>query len=92
MGRIVQYHGAEKEEATGDGAMGKEEDLVEKKIFKLGDKVWVSILSFLGNFSSTNLGSGSSQFSGFLYSVFVTLKGIEQGVISPGPFPCHPRG
>lgn len=45
MGRAVQYHGAEKEEeATGDGAMGKEEDLVEKKIFKLEDRVWVSIL------------------------------------------------
>lgn len=63
----------------------------EEKIFKLGDRVWVSILNSLGNLFPTNLGSGSSQFSGFLCSVFVTLKGIGQGVISPGLFPCHPR-
>lgn len=92
MGGVVQCHAAEKEEATGDGAMGKGEDLVEKNIFKLGDRVWVSILSSSGNFFLTNLGSESSQLSGFLFSVFVILKGIGQGVISSGPFPCCPRG
>lgn len=91
MGGVVQCHGAEKEEATGDGAVGKEEELAEKK-FKSEGRVWVSVLSYLGNLFPTNLESGSSQFSEFLHSVFVTLKGIEEGVISPGPFPCHPRG
>ena len=53
---------------------------------------WISILSSFVNLFPTNLGSGSSQFSGFLRSIFVNLKGIEQGFISPGPFSCHPRG
>lgn len=39
MGGVFQCHGVEKEEATGDGAVGKEEDLVGKEIFKLGDRV-----------------------------------------------------
>lgn len=65
MGGVVQCHTAEKEEASGDGAMGKEEDPVEKNMFKLGDRVWVSILSSFGNFFLTNLGSESSQLSGF---------------------------
>lgn len=30
VGGVVQCHGAEKEEATGDGAVGKEEELAEK--------------------------------------------------------------
>lgn len=32
MGGVVQCHRAEKEEATGDGAMGKEEELAGGKI------------------------------------------------------------
>lgn len=31
MGGVVQCHGEEKEEATGDRAVGKEEDLEELK-------------------------------------------------------------
>lgn len=31
VGGVVQCHGAEKEEASGDRAMGKEEDLGKKK-------------------------------------------------------------
>lgn len=59
------------------GRAGRE----EKKI-KFGDRVWISILNSLVNLSPTSLGSGLSQFSGVLYTVFVTLKGIEQGHFS----------
>lgn len=93
MGGVVQCHGAEKEEATSDGAMGKEENMGEKKTTQIGGLgFWISILIFFVNLFPTNLGSGSSQFSGFLCSIFVNLKGIEQGFISLGPFSCHPRG
>lgn len=93
MGGVVQCHGAEKEEATSDGAMGKEENMGEEKTTQIGGLgFWISILIFFVNLFPTNLGSGSSQFSGFLCSIFVNLKGIEQGFISLGPFSCHPRG
>lgn len=36
VGGVFQCHRAEKEEAPGDGAMGKEEDLVEKKYSSWG--------------------------------------------------------
>ena len=65
MGGVVQYHGAEKEEATSDGAMGKEENMGEKKTTQIGGLgFWISILIFFVNLFPTNLGSGSSQFSG----------------------------
>ena len=92
MGGLVQCHGAEKEEATSDGAVGKEENMGEKRYSNWGLGFWISILSSFVNLFPTNLGSGSSQFSGFLCSIFVNLKGIEQGFISPGPFSCNPRG
>lgn len=69
---------------------GKEEDLGEN--IQIGEWVCVSVVSFLGNLYPSNLGSGSSQFSEFLCFFFVTLKGIKQGIILPGPFPCHPKG
>lgn len=71
--------------------MKKRKSLQRRKEIKFGDKVLVSILSSLVNLSPTNLRSGLSQFSGFLHSVFVTLKGIEQGHFSR-PLPCLPRG
>lgn len=70
---------------------GKEEELAEKKTIKFGDRVWISILSSLVNLSPTNLRSGLSQFSGFLYTVFVTLKGIDQGHFSR-PLPLSSQG
>lgn len=91
MGGVVQCHGAEKEEATGDRTMKKRKSWRRKKKIKFGDKVLISILSSLVNLFPSNLRSGLSQFSGFLYSAFVTLKGIEQGHFSR-PFPCHLGG
>lgn len=83
VGGLVQCHGAEKEEATGDGAMEKRKSWQRrKKKIKFGDRVWISILNSLVNLSPTSLGSELSQFSGVLYTVFVTLKGIEQGHFS----------
>ena len=65
MGGVVQCHGAEKEEATSDGAMGKEGNMGEKKTTQIGGLgFWISILSFFVNLFPTHLGSGSSQFLG----------------------------
>lgn len=95
VGGVFWCHGAE-EEATRDRAVGKEEDLGEGK--KTHNKIQVGGwgVSFSPQLPCksfpTNSGSGTSLFSGFLCSIFVNLKGIEQGFISPGPFPCHPRG
>lgn len=44
VGGVVQCHGEEREEATGDRAAGKREDLGESGMFKWKDEVWVSIL------------------------------------------------
>lgn len=61
MGGIVHCHAAEKEEATRDGAVGKEKNLGgEKNDSNRGMGVWISVLSSLVNLSRTNLGSGSS--------------------------------
>lgn len=42
MGGVVQCHGAEKEEATSDGAVGKEENMGEKRYSNWG----IGVLDF----------------------------------------------
>lgn len=71
--------------------MEKRKSWQRRKKIKFGDRVWISILSSLVNLSPTNLRSGLSQFSGFLYTVFVTLKGIDQGHFSR-PLPLSSQG
>ena len=93
MGGVVQCQGAEKEEATSDGAMGKEGNMGEKKNYSN----WgIGVLDFnpqlLCKSFPHSLRVRIISVSGFLRSIFVNLKGIEQGFISLGPFSCHPRG
>lgn len=91
VGGVVQCHGADKEEATGDGAMEKRKSWQRRK----KNQIWRQGLDFNPKFSCkyfpTNLRSGLSQFSGFLYTVFVTLQGIEQGHFSR-PLPLSSQG
>lgn len=91
VGGVVQCHGEEEEEATGDRAAGKRRTWGSRKYPSERMSSGFQHSAPPDSFSPTDLWSGSCAMPGFFCFAFVTTKGIKQGVISPGPFPCHPR-
>lgn len=81
MGGVVQCHGEEKEEATGDRAAGKRKIWGSKKNPNGRRSSGFRRSVSLDSFSPTDLRSGSCEISGFFCFAFVTTEGIEQGVI-----------